>query len=296
MAAILTFTPPVGPAFPIDDTHTPRILTSQFGDGYTATSRDGINTDMEDQSVVWDNLTAVEFAQIWNFLRQLGATQRFYYAMPWAYDLGWRTVTIQVQTDNTTVLNPVIYLEEAYGTPPVVTGDNGVRGLGVSTPQLFNITDGGPELLQQIPDGFSNWAATRTLIQHDALIDANDYLLGDRMIDDGSNGVTHFITWSSYAKAALVKTYQFSVNLKADGYNYARVQLGNTTGKAGCGVDIQNMAVNASGSGAGFTTVSSTITNPGGPAAKLYICPKFDRHRPEAGAYAIKATFKQVTA
>lgn len=83
MAGEPTFAPPVAPAFPLNDAREPRILKSQFGDGYTGRVRDGINHDPMSNTWVWENLTYAEYTAIWDFFVARGGDQAFMYAVPW---------------------------------------------------------------------------------------------------------------------------------------------------------------------------------------------------------------------
>jgi phage-related protein len=79
----VAFAPTVNPCDPLDDPHEPRVNKVQFGDGYSARSKDGINADAEKPTVRWEHLTQAEFSYIWDFMTARGGVESFTYTIPW---------------------------------------------------------------------------------------------------------------------------------------------------------------------------------------------------------------------
>jgi phage-related protein len=56
-----------------------KVLTANFGDNYSQTAADGINSQADKLDLSWENLTMPEFAAIWAFLKAQGGTAPFYF-------------------------------------------------------------------------------------------------------------------------------------------------------------------------------------------------------------------------
>ncbi|WP_075214459.1 phage tail protein [Mongoliimonas terrestris] len=76
-----TFNPPVAPS--VGGTVKPKVkvLKSEFGDGYTQRTRDGLNHIRQTVELVWSVLTRDEANQIIGFLHEHGGTTPFL----WSY-------------------------------------------------------------------------------------------------------------------------------------------------------------------------------------------------------------------
>jgi phage-related protein len=79
----VAFAPPLNPCDPLDDAHEPRVNKVQFGDGYSARSKDGINADQQRVTMKWEHLTQTEFSAIWDFFVARGGSESFTYTLPW---------------------------------------------------------------------------------------------------------------------------------------------------------------------------------------------------------------------
>jgi phage-related protein len=75
-------TPLIGPSYPVDVKYQPRLLTVQFGDGYTQQTPDGINYMLRTFTVTWEILTNAERTLINNFLIGQGGYQSFNWITP----------------------------------------------------------------------------------------------------------------------------------------------------------------------------------------------------------------------
>lgn len=79
----VTFTPAYAPSpqsTSRDD--TPRVLRSDFGDGYSQRARDGINFSRRTVTLQWDALAATDADVIEAFFAARGGTDAFYYTLP----------------------------------------------------------------------------------------------------------------------------------------------------------------------------------------------------------------------
>lgn len=76
-----SFTPPVAPSPGTENTPEIRLKKAEFGDGYTQTSRDGLNHIRDVVSLKWDVLTEAQADTIEAFIRTQGGDTPFLYAL-----------------------------------------------------------------------------------------------------------------------------------------------------------------------------------------------------------------------
>ena len=74
-----TFAPTRRPQLGSSESHEPRINISQFGDGYTQRSTDGINTDPAAFSYVWNAVEESEADYITDFFAARGGVEAFFW-------------------------------------------------------------------------------------------------------------------------------------------------------------------------------------------------------------------------
>lgn len=79
----------IGPSFPVDVSSEPKVLRTEFGDGYTGEAPDGINYNLKTFNLTWDVLTTAEKVEIIDFLDARGGYQTF----EWEFE----TVTYRVK-------------------------------------------------------------------------------------------------------------------------------------------------------------------------------------------------------
>ncbi|MDY8111158.1 phage tail protein [Fulvimarina sp. 2208YS6-2-32] len=88
--ALPTFTPPCNPSPGTTETHEPKVLRAEFGDGYTQATADGINHDRADLEATWEILTPDERDEMVTFFKARGGYAPFFYKFPWhAEALKW---------------------------------------------------------------------------------------------------------------------------------------------------------------------------------------------------------------
>ncbi len=63
-------------------TRTNRVLSAQFGDGYSQEAPDGINNLVDTWSITFDNLNASERATLWTALDTVGSWDYFTWTAP----------------------------------------------------------------------------------------------------------------------------------------------------------------------------------------------------------------------
>lgn len=71
-----------GPTFPVERKLTPRILKVEFGDGYTQESPDGLNYQLGEWSLTWDNILAAEKDTIRAFFEARRGVETFNWTAP----------------------------------------------------------------------------------------------------------------------------------------------------------------------------------------------------------------------
>lgn len=77
-----TFIPPVEPSIETTRSMKPRVLTAQFGDGYSQRGPDGLNAMMETMTVAWSRLQPADAAVIVSFLSARQGVEAFYWTAP----------------------------------------------------------------------------------------------------------------------------------------------------------------------------------------------------------------------
>ena len=95
-----TFCPPVGPSPGTKNKPEIKLKEAAFGDGYTQTTRDGLNYIRKVVTLQWDVLIESEASAIENFILTQGGDTPFYFALrgdisrKWTckdYDRAWKT-------------------------------------------------------------------------------------------------------------------------------------------------------------------------------------------------------------
>lgn len=74
-----TFNPDIGPSWPYRDARTPRVLMSEYGDGYIERAGDGINTQYRNLSLTWENIYTEEMPSIFGFLEARKGYEKFFW-------------------------------------------------------------------------------------------------------------------------------------------------------------------------------------------------------------------------
>ncbi len=80
--AIPTFDPPIDPTPGLSRKTNYKLLKAEFGDGYTQTTRDGINHRRRQITLAWEALTDCQAWEISDFLEERGGDLDFYYTPP----------------------------------------------------------------------------------------------------------------------------------------------------------------------------------------------------------------------
>lgn len=80
--ALATFNPPIEPSPGTSVSPTFKLKKAEFGDGYTQTTRDGLNHIKRVVQLEWETIAQAEAAQIVAFLDQMGGDTPFAYAVP----------------------------------------------------------------------------------------------------------------------------------------------------------------------------------------------------------------------
>lgn len=80
--SFLTFTPPVAPVVGSTERREMKLLKTQFGDGYSQTTRDGINHARRIVTLRWEALDLEDALAIDDFLALCGGDQSFIYITP----------------------------------------------------------------------------------------------------------------------------------------------------------------------------------------------------------------------
>jgi phage-related protein len=88
--ALNVFVPPVGPSPGTENTPEFRILESEFGDGYSQSTRDGLNHIRQVRQLRWDTLTPDQANAIEGFILAQGGDTPFLYAMTDDVQRQWR--------------------------------------------------------------------------------------------------------------------------------------------------------------------------------------------------------------
>ena len=69
MAGEPTFTPVVNPSYPYEYSEEPKVLVTQYGDGYIERAGHGLNAQARDFSLKWEGLTLTEVNSLVTFFR-----------------------------------------------------------------------------------------------------------------------------------------------------------------------------------------------------------------------------------
>ena len=76
------FTPPRPPQIGTGQDVQYRTLTASFGDGYEQSAEDGLNTALEQWTLIWNGLKPSEFQEIRTFLNGKKGVTPFYWTPP----------------------------------------------------------------------------------------------------------------------------------------------------------------------------------------------------------------------
>lgn len=89
MPVLYTFSPlvegtndPLNPDPGYDEVHDPKTLEAQFGDGYTASGRLGMNGDPINMGLTWTNVSKAEADYMNNFMKARKGFERFFWTIP----------------------------------------------------------------------------------------------------------------------------------------------------------------------------------------------------------------------
>lgn len=77
-----TFNPSIPPEIGSSGSHKFRILDAKFGDGYTQTAGDGINTLESTITLNWTDISQTVYNELYAFFIALGGYQSFDYTLP----------------------------------------------------------------------------------------------------------------------------------------------------------------------------------------------------------------------
>ncbi len=77
MAGEPTFNPIQPPSYPYSDARRPRVLTTEYGDGYIERAADGINIQARSLSLTWENLFKNESDDVFDFLVERAGHKAF---------------------------------------------------------------------------------------------------------------------------------------------------------------------------------------------------------------------------
>lgn len=77
-----TFNPSEAPSIGSGGNHKFRIREANFGDGYSQTAGDGINTLESTVTLQWNNITTTLYDELYAFFVGLGGYQSFEYTLP----------------------------------------------------------------------------------------------------------------------------------------------------------------------------------------------------------------------
>jgi phage-related protein len=77
-----TFTPPIDPSPGTSARPELKLYKADFGDGYTQTTRAGMNHNRAVLTLEWEALTVAQHKEITDFLTARGGDETFLYALP----------------------------------------------------------------------------------------------------------------------------------------------------------------------------------------------------------------------
>lgn len=78
-----TWTPPKSPHIGTGFEINQRVLTADYGDGYTQIVEDGLNANFDTVTLSWASLAQTDFDAIAAFWRLKGVSVPFQYQLPW---------------------------------------------------------------------------------------------------------------------------------------------------------------------------------------------------------------------
>lgn len=81
-----TFSPPRAPSIGTERGNKPKLLKTEFGDGYTQVTADGLNHNRQELRLTWEFLKPWDADEIHDFLNERAGYQPFYYTPE--YDAG----------------------------------------------------------------------------------------------------------------------------------------------------------------------------------------------------------------
>jgi phage-related protein len=88
--ALNTFTPPVAPSPGYSADFKPKLWKADFGDGYTQSTRQGLNHIGRQVPIKWDTLTVAQAQAIEDFFIAQGGDTAFLYALSNDITRQWR--------------------------------------------------------------------------------------------------------------------------------------------------------------------------------------------------------------
>jgi len=107
---VTTWTPPVAPSHNAPLETKPRILTAEFGDGYSQRAGDGLNAIKRMAQLEFANISNADASTIVSFLETQAGYQAFTYTVPgdstarkWIAREGWSRVPTGPSTSTVTV-------------------------------------------------------------------------------------------------------------------------------------------------------------------------------------------------
>jgi len=289
----LTFEPPVGPSFDLDDSREPRVLRQTFGDGYVGRSQDGINHDLARVMLRWENLTREEAAEIWRFLRARKAVESFWYALPFNLSPDWVSITHRFTVSSAhTTLALRLY---ALSGGAISFAGNSMDAFTIGSVSL-KVVGSDTELLSITEQDVTTWTDTNVTTVYDATVYNHEEEFGGYVVTE--NGVTssHLVTLPGIAKAASDIDYEAVWLVKFDERTEVRAMVYGTTvsDSAYINVDLAagtlgSAAVSGTGVTNGTSEVGAVVTD-----RKKWLAPRYTRRRVSASNYTIEATFEQV--
>lgn len=114
MAGEPTFAPSVNPAFDIEDNRQPRLKKTEFGDGYTQRSRDGLNHDAKAVDLTWKNISVAEGEPIFAFFEARGGDEAFFYDVPFIGLVKWTAEAYKRNFTDPDTMSIAVSLKECF--------------------------------------------------------------------------------------------------------------------------------------------------------------------------------------
>lgn len=78
----VTLTPIIGPSYPVARKITPKLITTNFGNGYKQVVPDGLNYQRDAATLQWINASQAEHDYLFNFQAALLGYLPFFYTIP----------------------------------------------------------------------------------------------------------------------------------------------------------------------------------------------------------------------